>query len=713
MVEGSVHLSVLLPLLAFTSWLLLAAAAVSRALRGSPLSVRLAATLCLLYGIFAAGFQLLALAGVFKRPVVIATFVVLPAVMVWWRKDEIASELAAVRGDCRTELETLTSALRRHPALLVAVAVIGSHVVLRLARAVVMPRLGWDDFTYHVFRAGLWVQNGGVVLQPAPDAWSYYEFFPWGGDLVWAWALVWRAGDTVVAVASVASWLTCLPLGYGLARRYGQEPLPSFLAALALVVLPSQITQIATAYVDNLQLMMVLACSALLLETLHVDDASRPSASSRSQATLAVLLGIGCGVGVLVKLSFVPLAAMSALAVAWNGVRRRRLRNVPAFAAGALIMVPNLAFNVLLRDSPFYPFRVLDRVPFNEQLARLLSEPQASLSAPERALGALVVLVRNVRPEDPFLNVGFAGMLLLLLGLAGIGSLWFKPRARMYLICVGASAIVTVGQLLSPSNAALVTLWGRGLGRLLVPMLAPILLLAAGVAFPLRVLVLPVLLTEYLVYAPRHWPWQVLLATVVALGALLAAGLAAAVVARSRLRVKWPVIVIIAATSLVVIDVVHSRVRYPAYAAFAATELDDFHRAPPVGAWPLWLRLDQAEPARVAVAAGWDGIGHNWFRYGLFGSRLQHDLRYIPITGDGSIIDYADRETVNARADRQAWLTRVRDQRIEWVVLLGPRTLEHQWVDELPDIFSIELALDDRAVILARVRDVGSRTPSR
>ena len=702
MVEGSVHLLVLLPALAFTSCLLLAAALVSRALRESPVAVRLAATICVLYGVWAAGFQLLALAGIFTLPVVIPTFVLLPTVLVWWRKDDIASELAVVHADCRREVVALASALRRHPAVLVAVAVIGAHVVVRLARALVLPRLGWDDFTYHLFRAGLWVQNGGVVLEPGPDAWSYYEFFPWGGDLVWAWALIWRAGEGVVAVASVASWVICLPLAYGLARRYEQEPLPSFLAALAVVVLPSQITQIATAYVDNLHLMLVLACGALFLEALDVGRAS-VATSRRVQTTIATLLGVGCGVGVLVKLSFVPLAGMIALALAWQRVRRRRPGDVLAFAAGAALVLPNLAFNWLQRGSPFYPFRV-DSLPFNQQLAQLLSEPQASLDSAERALGAVIALVRNVRFDDPFLNVGFAGMVLLLFGLAGMGSMWFQPRARVYLICVATSAMVTIWQLLSPSNAALVTLWGRGLGRLIVPALAPILLLAASFPVPMQLVVLPIVLAEYFVEAPRQWSWEVLLATVVAVAALLAVSLSAAVVARSRLRLKWPLIAAAAVASLVVIQVVHDRVRYPAYTAFAASRLDDFHRAPPVRAWPIWLRLEQSAPARVAVAAGWDGIGHNWFRSGVFGSRFQHDVRYVPVTADGSIIDYADRERMNARADRQAWVARLRDQQIEWVVLLGPRTLEHQWVDELPDVFAVELTLDNRAMILARVK---------
>jgi hypothetical protein len=55
-----------------------------------------------------------------------------------------------------------------------------------------------------------------------------------------------------------------------------------------------------------------------------------------------------------------------------------------------------------------------------------------------------------------------------------------------------------------------------------------------------------------------------------------------------------------------------------------------------------------------------------------------------------------------AVADREAWLARLVDQRIEWVALLPPRTLEHEWVDELPDVFSTELKTEAGG-ILARV----------
>jgi len=241
------------------------------------------------------------------------------------------------------------------------------------------------------------------------------------------------------------------------------------------------------------------------------------------------------------------------------------------------------------------------------------------------------------------------------------------------------------------------------LGRFIVPTVAPILLLAGTFAAPLRIVLLPVLAGEYFLYSPWEWPAQILQATGAAFTALVALALAALAVARYRWRSRWAFLALAVVGLVSVIEIVHERVRYGGYRAFASGELDDFHRAEPVGTWPIWRRLEEIAPARVAMAAAWDGIGHNWFRYGLLGERLQHDVRYIPVSADGTIVDYRDHARLLARADRQAWLTRLAEQRIEWVVLFGSRTLEHEWVDELPDVFSIELTLENRAGILARV----------
>ena len=66
----------------------------------------------------------------------------------------------------------------------------GAVVALRAARSLVSPPLATDSLTYHLFRAGRWVQSGERVLEPAPDAWGYYAYYPHIGDGLTAWLML-------------------------------------------------------------------------------------------------------------------------------------------------------------------------------------------------------------------------------------------------------------------------------------------------------------------------------------------------------------------------------------------------------------------------------------------------------------------------------------------------------------------------------------------
>jgi 4-amino-4-deoxy-L-arabinose transferase-like glycosyltransferase len=439
----------------------------------------------------------------------------------------------------------------------------------------------------------------------------------------------------------------------------------------------------------------------LLLEYLRL---GRASVAERGASGAALVLGVGCGLGALVKLSFLPLFGLATLTVMWSAIRRRRLTEVIAFVLGAAIVIPNFAFNWYYRGSPFYPFRILESLPHNSQLSHVLGDLNPTDVWP-RVSGALTALVVNRSAEDPFLNMGFAGVVLLILGVAGATQMWRQPSVRPYLICVGISGLVTIAQLVSPSNASMLTVWAAVLARFVVPSVAAIMILAARFPVAVRWVLLPVLVVEYFAYAPWQWPRQLVMASASLLVAFLVVALAALALQRKRVRyvLRWAVLTALVVFSLAAAAIVHERVRYGSYLSFASRQLDDFHGAGRIGTWPIWLRLDESGPSRVAMAAGWDGVGHNWFRYGLLGARLDHDVRYVPLTADGSIVSYSDTARLAASASREAWLRRLEDLRIDWVVALGPRTLEHEWLEGLPEVFSVELTLENRAWILARV----------
>ena len=115
------------------------------------------------------------------------------------------------------------------------------------------------------------------------------------------------------------------------------------------------------------------------------------------------------------------------------------------------------------------------------------------------------------------------------------------------------------------------------------------------------------------------------------------------------------------------------------------------HRIEPsyASAWVLWQALDDpARPHVIAATAGWDGIGHNWYRYPLLGRRLQNRVLYVPVTADGSVIAYRLRETLARRASLDAWLRRLVARRVDAVASLAPRsTIEDFWMRKLPELF--------------------------
>jgi hypothetical protein len=142
-------------------------------------------------------------------------------------------------------------------------------------------------------------------------------------------------------------------------------------------------------------------------------------------------------------------------------------------------------------------------------------------------------------------------------------------------------------------------------------------------------------------------------------------------------------------------DRVRTAVRHDFFAS--AYEIRPFPRQ---GA-AVWAYCDRQErPYCIAVTAGWDGTGHNWLWYPLLGRCLQNEVMYVPITADGSIVNYADSDRLAAAADFQSWLERLHRKRVELVVCLSPETVESRWIQRHETVFT-RVAGDDRAAAYA------------
>jgi hypothetical protein len=122
---------------------------------------------------------------------------------------------------------------------------------------------------------------------------------------------------------------------------------------------------------------------------------------------------------------------------------------------------------------------------------------------------------------------------------------------------------------------------------------------------------------------------------------------------------------------------------------------------------PLWRHLDGPRPFRVAVTAGWDGMGHNFFLHPFFGSRLQNEIVFVPVTASGEPIA-ARQAALRARhSDYEAWRRRLIERRVDYVAVLSPPTVESTWIRSHPEHFDLvaEGAPGNRLYRVARRTD--------
>jgi hypothetical protein len=403
----------------------------------------------------------------------------------------------------------------------------------------------------------------------------------------------------------------------------------------------------------------------------------------------------------------VTAAVLASRGVSW---RHRRLALLLALAV-TVAGTPSYLRAWSEQGSPFYPFRIAVGGMVLSEGAPAAAEGGAAITSreswqlPADAVAASY-LVRRA-PDGSFLNFGPGLPLVLLLALAALP--WLLPDRRrrwaaVYLLTAGA--VMVAGFFSGNMEAFRTTIKASTAGRYLL--VVPAVLAALGAVRSRSAVAqagwwLATLGGLWLAW-PSGWRWSVEGPAVSGVAAWAAGGLAAlALVAwlAARFRGTVPFLGLLAGLAAVVavgvatagIAQVRADHRYPLYAAAAGRPpLYQMHPLHPAyaAAWPLWRQLDDGRPHRLAVTAGFDGLGHNWYRYPLLGSQLQNTAVYVPVTADGSIVDYRTPEAVRAQASFGHWLARLVEGEVGFVVSLAPRTtVEEHWMGQVPDVFQL------------------------
>jgi len=185
----------------------------------------------------------------------------------------------------------------------------GLVYLLLWAAAYIMPDLSWDGNAYHIPAISMWDASGYIHWINTSYEASIINGYPKGAELV-SYILVKSFGNSVInAVNLVFLPIGILGIAY-LARSLGAGRLLSLCAGAAFLLVPVNINQSVTTYIDTAYAACATGCVALLV---HLAKTSTPKWKE------IFLFGAAMGLTLSTKSTGVASSALAmfALAIIW------------------------------------------------------------------------------------------------------------------------------------------------------------------------------------------------------------------------------------------------------------------------------------------------------------------------------------------------------------------------------------------------------------
>ncbi len=195
-----------------------------------------------------AAFQILALFGAFRLEAAATLGPILSALTLGATRQGPIRVFVAVGRDLIAAVLVVIGSGGPVPRLLRVLLATGMLSVLW--RALVLPPLGWDSITYHAPKAALWLQSGGSLPFDLPGGWAFYRYYPPGGEILAAWAMLPFHDDTFYLLVDVVFWLLWAPVLICLQRELEIRKEWHLGVCVYLMCVPAVYYFIPSGYVD-------------------------------------------------------------------------------------------------------------------------------------------------------------------------------------------------------------------------------------------------------------------------------------------------------------------------------------------------------------------------------------------------------------------------------------------------------------------------------
>jgi hypothetical protein len=338
----------------------------------------------------------------FTPPVVLVTLIVLCLVT-----------LLSTRG-ARTGIDWRSAVLplRADPLLLALAVVAGVGFAYSAAMGIWVPQVEDDVLTFHLVRAPLWWQHGGITyLHGIFDLRS--NAYPPGGELGPLASMTLAGNDYFVALDQLLAAVALAVGATGISRRFGFGPRQALFGGLLVLTLPLIALQAGTAMSDLVVAAFLLAAAFFLI------DAQRWS---------PWLAGVATGLAIDVKLT-APIALPFLVGVAWLA-RPVTLRTARIIAVGAGALAGAFWYAVNLGETHTWDGHVSEEFSVDH--------------------GPVQVAARTMRIAIEFVDLsGASGRDRWLYGIAAVGVLvvatllFLRSRSRKTLLAGVVAAVVT------------------------------------------------------------------------------------------------------------------------------------------------------------------------------------------------------------------------------------------------------------------------------